>query len=69
MKINVRKAQKKDLPSVLALIKELAAYEEAPKEVKVTLKDLEKDGFGKHKVFDCFVATSPLNPLSHWRGD
>ena len=56
MKILVRKARKKDLPSVLGLIKELAAYEKAPKEVKVTLKELERDGFGKQKVYDCFVA-------------
>ncbi len=64
MEISIRKVRKNDLPSVLALIKELAAYEKAPKEVKVTLKELERDGFGKGKVYDCYVATSPLNPLS-----
>lgn len=56
MKIKVRKAQKKDIPSVLSLIKELAAYEKASHEVKITAKDLEKDGFGKGKIYDCFVA-------------
>jgi ribosomal protein S18 acetylase RimI-like enzyme len=55
-KIIVRKAAKKDLPSVLSLINELATYEKAPDEVKVSLKELERDGFGKEKVFDCFVA-------------
>ncbi len=55
-KITIRKARKKDLPSVLSLIKELARYEKAPGEVKVTLKELERDGFGKEKVYDCFVA-------------
>ena len=55
-KITVRKATKKDLPAVLSLIKELATYEKAPHEVKVTLKELERDGFGKEKVYDCFVA-------------
>jgi N-acetylglutamate synthase-like GNAT family acetyltransferase len=54
--IIIRKARKKDLPSVLALIKELAAYEKAPDEIKVTVKELERDGFGKNKVYDCFVA-------------
>jgi N-acetylglutamate synthase-like GNAT family acetyltransferase len=67
--IIIRKARKKDLPSVLALIKELAAYEKAPDEVKVTLKELERDGFGKNKVYHCFLATSPLSPLSRGRGD
>ena len=56
MKIEIRKARKKDLTSILSLIRELAAYEKAPKEVKVTLKELERDGFGKKKVYDCFVA-------------
>lgn len=56
MKISIRQARKNDLPSVLALIKELATYEKAPNEVKVTLKELVRDGFGKEKVYDCFVA-------------
>ena len=67
MRISIRKAQKKDLPSILSLIKELATYEKAPREVKVTLKELEKDGFGKRKFFECFVAA--LTPtLSRGRG-
>jgi N-acetylglutamate synthase-like GNAT family acetyltransferase len=69
MAVKIRKAKKKDLPSVLALIRELAAFENAPKEVMVNLKELERDGFGKGKIYDCFVATSPLNPLSRGRGD
>ena len=55
MEIFIRKTKKKDLPSILALIKELAAYEKAPDEVKVTLKELERDGFGKEKTYDCFA--------------
>lgn len=46
------------MPQVLGLIKELARYEKAPQEVKVTVKELERDGFGKKKIFDCFVAES-----------
>ncbi len=59
----IRKARKEDLPAVLGLIKELAAYEKAPKEVKVTLKELERDGFGKKKVYACFVAQSSENKI------
>lgn len=65
----IRKVRKKDLPSVLALIRELAAYEKAPKEVKVTVKELERDGFGKDKLYSCFVATSPPAPLPRERGE
>ena len=42
----IRKGVKKDLPSVLSLIKELADYENAIKEVTITLENLENDGFG-----------------------
>ena len=64
MELTVRKARKKDLPAVLKLIKELAAFEEARREVKITLKDLERDGFGKKKVYDCFVAETGSNKIA-----
>jgi ribosomal protein S18 acetylase RimI-like enzyme len=56
MKIVIRKAVKKDAPGILRLIKELADYEKAPGEVQVTLKELERDGFGKNPAFRVFVA-------------
>ncbi len=56
MKIHIRKARKKNLPSVLELINELAVFENARREVKVTVKELQRDGFGKKKLFECFVA-------------
>src|SRR3990172_10515292 len=62
--ISIRKAKKSDLPSVLALINELATYEKAPNEVKVTLKELGRDGFGKKRVFDCFVAETSENKIA-----
>ena len=61
--IRLRKARKKDLPQVLFLIKELATYEKAPNEVNVTLKELEHDGFGKKKVYECFVAETEKNKI------
>jgi len=52
----IRKGKIEDLPQVLALIKELAEYENAPEEVTNTVEMMEKDGFGKHPVFEFFVA-------------
>ncbi len=56
MKTKIRKGLKKDLPSVLKLIKELANYENALKEVTITLNDLERDGFGSRPWYWFLVA-------------
>ena len=56
MNFNIREGLKADLPQVLKLIKELADYENAIQEVQITIKDLEKDGFGKHPLYYFLVA-------------
>jgi len=56
MKITIRRGVKKDLPCVLKLIKELADYENALNEVTITLKELEKDGFGSNPLYWFLVA-------------
>ena len=56
MKTTIRKGEKKDLPAVLSLIKELAEYENAIEEVTITLEDLEKDGFENHNWYSFLVA-------------
>ena len=52
----IRKAKKEDMAQVLALINQLAHFEKEPDAVIVTVEDLEKDGFGEHASFFCFVA-------------
>lgn len=56
MKNVIRKSKKEDLPQILELIQELAEFEKEPDAVEVTIEDLEKEGFGKHPLFTCFVA-------------
>ena len=56
MSISIRKGIKKDLPIVLELIKELAEYEGALKEVTLTLKELEDDGFGDYPYYAFLIA-------------
>ncbi|AWI24898.1 GNAT family N-acetyltransferase [Flavobacterium pallidum] len=52
----IRKGEKKDMPAVLALVKELAVFEKEPEAVVVTVEDLERDGFGENPLFHTFVA-------------
>lgn len=55
MNFTIRKALEKDMPQVLNLIKELAIFEKEPNVVELTVTNLQKDGFGKHPAFQCFV--------------
>ncbi len=56
MNIKIRKAVKEDCPRILELVKELAVYERAPKEVTVSYEHFEKSGFGSRPVWWAFVA-------------
>jgi GNAT superfamily N-acetyltransferase len=52
----IREGTKQDMPAVLELIKELAAFEKEPEAVVVTVDELVKDGFGNSPLFKTFVA-------------
>jgi GNAT superfamily N-acetyltransferase len=52
----IRKGEKRDIGSLLDLIKELAEYEKAPNEVVVNANELKEDCFGDKPVFDFYVA-------------
>ncbi len=52
----IRIGEKKDLPRVLELIKELATYEKAPHQVINTVALMEQDGFGSNPIYGFFVA-------------
>lgn len=56
MNIEIRKGTQADIPSALNLVKELAAYENAPNEVEVTIVEMTAWGFGADKQFDFYVA-------------
>jgi GNAT superfamily N-acetyltransferase len=61
-----------DIPRVLELVKELAAFERAPEQVTNTIELMEKDGFGPNPIFGFFVAEDEQNQivglsLYYWR--
>ena len=75
--IQIRKATPSDIPQVFALIKELAEYEKAPKEVTNSVEDMIEDGFGKNPAYTCLVAVQQQKVLgialyftsySTWKG-
>ncbi len=52
----IRKGNPEDMEAVLGLIKELAAFENEPEAVLITVEDLIRDGFGTIPLFHVFVA-------------
>ncbi len=71
MNYTVREAQKKDMPQVLALIKELARFENESNAVQISVEDLESAGFSGKPLFKCFVVdldgTIPAMALTYPR--
>lgn len=69
--ISIRQGRKADLPRVLELIKELAAFERAPNEVTNTVQMMEADGFGTNPIYGFFVAENDGEiiglSLYYWR--
>lgn len=67
----IRQGIKGDLPQVLELVKELAEFERAPKEVINTVELMEKDGFGPNPVYGFFVCENKNGlvglSLYYWR--
>lgn len=58
MDFSIRWAVKEDMQEVLDLIIELAVFEKEPDAVEVNVEQLQRDGFGEHPKFKCFVAES-----------
>lgn len=56
MEITIRRAQERDVPRMLELVKELAVFERAPNEVTVTLEHMRDAGFGSNRVWVGWVA-------------
>src|SRR2546425_4333980 len=52
----IRKAEPRDVPLMLAFIRELAGYETEPQAVVATEEDLLRDGFGQSPRYFCLVA-------------
>ena len=76
-KVIIREANRNDAKAIHELIVELATFEKAPNEVKVTVEELAEDGFGPDPAYKCIVAESDGNVVgfalyymrySTWKG-
>ena len=56
MDVEIRKAVKTDAEGILALIQELATFEQEPDALILDKKNIGEDGFGSNPLFNCFVA-------------
>ena len=56
MEYTIGVAQAGDMEQVHQFIQELATFEKEEHAVEVSVQDLKEDGFGKQKLFHCFVA-------------
>ncbi|QNQ91053.1 GNAT family N-acetyltransferase [Corynebacterium poyangense] len=58
----IRNAEQADIPEILSLIKDLAAYEKEPDAVKLTEEKLSEQLFGPHpSVFVCVAEAEPTS--------
>lgn len=56
MQVTIRKAEPRDVPQMLALVKELAIFEREPDAVTVTVEEMQDAGFGPKPVWFGWIA-------------
>ncbi len=60
--LSIRSAAPADIPLILALIRELAAYERSPESAVATADDLLRDGWGPQSKFRVVIAEWDAEP-------
>ena len=54
--LTIRRATRRDAPTVFRLIRGLAEYERLAHEMEATVARLRRDGFGRRRYFDALIA-------------
>jgi GNAT superfamily N-acetyltransferase len=54
--ITIRPAGSSDAPTIVRLVRELAAFERLADQVRITEADVLRDGFGERRRFECLLA-------------
>ena len=63
MKLRIRAATRRDVPTILALIRGLAEYEKLAHEVEATSTRLRQHGFGRRRYFETLLCLDGRTPV------
>lgn len=61
--VTIRAAEQDDAATIVALVRELAAFEGLLDDVRITEADVRRDGFGPTARFGCLIAERAGDPL------
>ena len=61
---SIRVARRSDAAAIVRLIEELATFEKLRDQVKVTVDDILRDGFGEERRFECLLAEDGDRPVA-----
>jgi GNAT superfamily N-acetyltransferase len=63
MKLRIRAGSRRDVPTILALIRGLADYEKLAHEVEATATRLRQHGFGRRRYFETLLCLDGKTPI------
>jgi GNAT superfamily N-acetyltransferase len=61
--LRLRRGTRRDVPTILALIRGLADYEKLTHQVEATAARLRQHGFGRHRYFETLVCERGQTPI------
>jgi GNAT superfamily N-acetyltransferase len=62
-KLRIRPAIKRDVPTIVSLVRGLAKYERLSKHCRTNAARLRRHGFGKHRYFGALICESAGRPI------
>ena len=61
--LSIRRATRRDVPTILRLIRGLAAYERLAREVTATAAQIRRHGFGRRRYFETLICRRGERPI------
>ncbi|PYN53236.1 MAG: GNAT family N-acetyltransferase, partial [Candidatus Rokuibacteriota bacterium] len=61
--LSIRRATRRDVPTILRLIRGLAAYERLTRQVTATAAQIRRHGFGRRRYFETLICRRGERPI------